>query len=318
MRASLLVVAALVQAAPASAAILIFDPESGDCVDPGSAPCGERRDCDASPFDDCWRSESGSACLAAGAIPCCIDSAGGAVCPYMQDVLGRAEGVRFVRPIFDETSGTCLCPGRSNADAGHCDPDDDGQGPDCVAGDCDGDGVPNGRDNCICRPNEDQADFECDRIGDDCEDECPFDPDLRFAPDPDTVAPGCVVRDGFEPVDDDDDGFGDVGIYGPSCDPCPGDPDNLIPCAGDSDGDADTDTDTDTDADSDADTGGDGDSDVDTDGDADGAGLDIKGSGGCGCRIADPSTSMGAAFFLALVSLGLRSSRRRPRVRTGR
>jgi len=293
-------------AARAEAGILVFDGK--DCVDPGVPSCSERSNCDGDPWADCWTSTSGSACLAAGQIPCCIFTDTQPTCPMMQDVLGGARPGRFVRPITDEATGMCLCPGRSTTDGEACDPYDHLLGAACIAGDCDGDGVPNERDDCICVANEDQLDFECDRIGDACEDDCPFDETLGKL-DSNTVPPECYPPYGFEPVDADGDGRSETGVYGADCDPCHDDPTNPPGCGGDSDSDSDSDVDSDVDAD--ADYTGDGNGD----GDADSAALDIRGSGGCGCRTAGGAAAAGW-LAVGLFSLGLRSSRRRPRGRT--
>ena len=74
--------------------------------------------------------------------------------------------------------------------------------------DCDGDGVPDGQDNCECIANADQADADSDGVGDVC-DRCPDDADK--------TNPGVC---GCGEADDDSDGDGVA-----DCDdPCPDDP----------------------------------------------------------------------------------------------
>jgi hypothetical protein len=71
------------------------------------------------------------------------------------------------------------------------------------APDRDGDGVPDGPDNCVAVPNPDQADSDGDGIGDAC-DNCP---DL---PNPDQAdSDGDGIGDACEPVDTDGDGVPD-------------------------------------------------------------------------------------------------------------
>lgn len=86
--------------------------------------------------------------------------------------------------------------------------------------DCDGDGVPDGIDNCICDPNQDQQDTDGDGAGDVCD---PCD-DL----DEDGVCDeedNCLGVSNPDQLDSDGDGLGDA------CDVCPDNADN------DSDGD---------------------------------------------------------------------------------
>lgn len=129
--------------------------------------------------------------------------------------------------------------------------------------DIDGDGIPNGQDNCPVNPNSDQKDSDEDGLGDVC-DACPNDPDNDSDGDgvcgdvdncPNTPNPGQEDTDGdgigdacesttdadgdgvpdgtdncpntpnTDQKDTDNDGLGDA------CDTCPNDPDN------DSDGD---------------------------------------------------------------------------------
>jgi hypothetical protein len=298
--------AVLGAAVPARAGILVFDEGVSACIDPGVPSCSDRAQCDGDPFADCWTSSIGSACLAPGQIPCCIFTDAVPTCPFMQDVLGGDRPGRFVHPMIDQASGVCLCPGRSTTDGDACNSKDPEMAAACVAGDCDGDGVPNHRDDCICVPNDGQADLECDRIGDVCEDECPFDSELGFQPDANTVGPECYPTDGFEAVDADGDGLGETGIYGADCDPCHDDPTNPPACGGDSDVDTDVDSDSDVDSDVDADSDSTGDGQG-VDGEPD---LDIRGSGGCGCRTAG-GAGAGALVLFFLLSPGLRSSRRR-------
>lgn len=294
--------------APARAGIAIWDGES--CVDVVGGFCNDRFDCEEGT--DCWVGVE-NVCIDPIVIPCCNLG----TCPWMQDSAGGGR-VRFPARILGDVSGeeVCLCPGRSNTDADGCDDFED-----CVDGDCDDDGIDNHFDNCTCTPNPGQEDLECDGIGTACEDLCPPNED-GFRADPNTVSPDCFLRDAFEPVDDDGDGLGEVGIYGIACDPCPGDPLNQDPCAGgdsdsdgDSDGDTDSDTDSDADTDSDSSSGdsdSDADSDLDADTDADGAGLDIKGSGGCGCQVAaGPARTLFVVGLIWVLARRRRSSRTR-------
>lgn len=94
-------------------------------------------------------------------------------------------------------------------------------------GDCDGDGVPDTVDNCVCTPNPDQADTDGDGIGDVC-DPCPgVDSDGDGVPDDRDNCPSVPNAD---QKDTDGDGAGDV------CDSCPNDPTDSCPGA-DRDGD---------------------------------------------------------------------------------
>jgi hypothetical protein len=89
-------------------------------------------------------------------------------------------------------------------------------------GDADGDGVPNGADNCLNAPNPAQRDADADGQGDACDD---GDSDLDGVADREDLCPAVDVR----PVDTDADGVGD------QCDNCPD-----VPNADQIDADADT------------------------------------------------------------------------------
>jgi len=100
-----------------------------------------------------------------------------------------------------------------------------------AAPDSDGDGIPDGRDNCIDIPNGDQSDVDSDGVGDPC-DICPTVPDASQADrDSDGVGNACDVCPSVSDpaqADRDGDGFGDA------CD-------NCLDVANDSQGDSDGD-----------------------------------------------------------------------------
>ncbi|MGH7821828.1 MAG: thrombospondin type 3 repeat-containing protein [Candidatus Binatia bacterium] len=81
--------------------------------------------------------------------------------------------------------------------------------------DTDGDGVPDGEDNCPQDPNPDQTDADEDGLGEECDD-CPVDPDNDV--DQDGVCgdvDNCPADANPDQTDTDFDGIGD------ECDPCP-------------------------------------------------------------------------------------------------
>ncbi len=87
-----------------------------------------------------------------------------------------------------------------------------------IGNDLDGDGIPNGTDNCPCTANVDQSDSDRDGIGDAC-DNCP----IRYNPlqedsDGDGIGDGCDNCPQFyNPLQEDADGD----HIGDSCDNCP-------------------------------------------------------------------------------------------------
>lgn len=197
-------------------------------------------------------------------------------------------------------------------------------------GDCDQDDIANAFDNCVCRSNEGQDDFDCDGVGQACDGGCAVQGaagdgagDLSSGA---NLGGGCCSYDvdGSGAVDGGDvEAYRDRGCFcnhdGVHCDGA------LLDCfveGGDGDADADADADSDSDADADADgdddadadTDGDGDSDADGDGgddDDDIAPLEFHGGGGCRCALA-PARGDAALFALvAALALALVLSRRR-------
>ena len=148
--------------------------------------------------------------------------------------------------------------------------------------DLDGDGVPNGEDNCPDVPNPDQQNSDgTNGRGDAC------DPDDDNDGVPDELD-NCRVVPNTDQADRDGDGRGDA-------------------CPGDADGDADADAD--VDADADADAGADGDQESPDGGDSSVTGL------GAGCSVLGPGPGPGpnlagvGGFALVLIVIAWRSGR---------
>jgi hypothetical protein len=155
----------------------------------------------------------------------------------LENEFGTCPGERHCGALHEltECTGTLpvdeICDGKDNDCDGQIDegfpswPCDDGDGiPSCMDDDQDNDNIPDTWDNCICVPNPDQKDLDCDTQGDACdqdddddgaadEDDCaPLDPN---------VFPGQVEAcDGIDnDCDNDlDEDFPDAGLDGvPDC-----------------------------------------------------------------------------------------------------
>jgi YVTN family beta-propeller protein len=104
------------------------------------------------------------------------------------------------------------------------------------AGDCDGDGVVDGADNCTLASNSAQTDGDGDALGDAC-DNCPADSNpLQDDPDRNDIGTACQDLDGDGVVDAGDNCVGvanagqdnaDGDIHGDACDVCPGSDDAI-------------------------------------------------------------------------------------------
>jgi hypothetical protein len=200
--------------------------------------------------------------------------------PYYAMLRINSDGTTVLNPAVSDGDGDGVpdgqdnCPNAANAD--QADTDGDGEGDACDTDD-DGDGVPDDQDNCPNASNSDQTDTDNDGIGDVC-DAGVVDSDGDGVPDSEDNCPHMANAD---QTDTDGDGIGDACDSG-GVDNCPDDPAKTAPgeCGC---GVPDTDTDSDGTADC-----------------HDGCPNDPNKTapGACGCGIAEGSCSGGNTLTL--------------------